>query len=82
MAVFGSVVAVFRGYAPSLSGNRESRFDRIEMVVELDCYAPRLIIKPADLKQYKDRIVLLYISGSGLRMERCAKISANCVGEN
>ena len=36
------------------------------MVAEFDRYAPRLIIKPADLKQYKDRIVLLYRSGPRL----------------
>ena len=49
----------------TLTGSREPRFDRIEMVVEHNRYAPRLIIKAGDLKQYKGRTVLLKLPRAG-----------------
>lgn len=49
----------------TLAGSREPRFDRIEMVIEYDRYAPRLIIKAGDLKQYNGRTVLLKLPRAG-----------------
>jgi len=49
----------------TLTGSKQPRFDRIEIVVEVDRSAPRLIIQEADLKQYRGAIAVVRLPSAG-----------------
>jgi hypothetical protein len=49
----------------TLIGSKQPRFDRIEIVVEFDRSMPRLIIKEADLKQYRGAVAVVTLPPAG-----------------
>jgi len=43
----------------TLSGSKQPRFDRLEIVMEFDSFAPRLKVKESDLKRFNGAIAIV-----------------------
>jgi hypothetical protein len=55
----------YNGKYTDFPWSKKPRFDRLEVVIEFDRWAPRLIIKEGELKRYKDALAILKLPRAG-----------------
>jgi len=55
----------YNGKYTEVPWSKKPRFDRLELVIEFERWAPRLIIKESELRRYKDAIAVLKLPRAG-----------------